>query len=83
MADRRSPSVTLALHPNGWNAVTVSAGITTDKDLAGALCVSRQTVNRVRNGRAAPGPEFIASAITAFPEATFAQMFTVVPKATA
>lgn len=80
VANKQSPSVTLALHLEGWKAVTVSAGLSTDMAQAAALHLSRQHVNRVRNGHRAPGPEFIAAAIKAFPESTFEQMFAVVTK---
>lgn len=78
--NRKSPDVTLALHTEGWNAVTERAGLATELDQAKALHISRQTINRVRNRRAAPGPEFIAAAMRAFPKARFEEMFTVVPK---
>lgn len=81
MANTESPGVTLALHDEGWTAVTVSAGLRTDREQADAMHVSRQTVNRVRNKHAAPGPEFIAAAIRTFPTASFEQMFAVVEKA--
>lgn len=80
---RQLPSVTLALHQDGWNAITKRAGMTTEQEQAAALHISRQTVWRVRNKKASPGPEFIAAALRAFPEARFEQMFVVVSKAAA
>lgn len=57
------------------------AGIETEVAQAKALHMSRAVLSRVRNGRAAPGPEFIASAMAAFPGTRFEEMFRVVTKA--
>lgn len=83
MANNGLPSVTLGLHAEGWKAVTLRAGLSTDAEQAAALKLSRPHVNRVRNGRKAPGPEFIAAALRAFPGARFEEMFIVVTRAAA
>lgn len=80
VANKQSPSVTLALHVKGWNEVTKRAGLGTDGAQAAALNISRPHVNQVRNGRCVPGPEFIAAALRAFPDAAFEELFMVVAK---
>lgn len=83
MTHNQTPSVTLALHREGWKTVTTRAGLTTDMAQAAVLHLGRPHLNRVRNGRAVPGPEFIAAALKAFPDARFEELFTIVPKALA
>lgn len=78
---RNSPSrYTLALDADVWNAITKAAGLDTEREQAIKLGVSRGFLNRVRNGRAAPGPEFIAQARIAFPTVDANRLFPIVQK---
>lgn len=43
-------------------------GLDKDQDLAAAMNVSGATVSRVLNGKAEPGPTFIAGLVAAFPD---------------
>jgi hypothetical protein len=70
--------VTLALDLETWANL---AGDLTDGALARRIGCSRQYLNRVRNGHAAPGPEFIARIRVAFPGVDTDALFRVVEKA--
>lgn len=52
--------------------------LTGQDELAEAMGVNRSTVSRLRCGYA-PGPHAIAGLLTAFPDADFDDLFTVVP----
>jgi DNA-binding XRE family transcriptional regulator len=54
------------------------AGIDTDKLLAQSIDMSTPTVNRVINGRYAPGPRFIASIWKVFGAQWVTEVFKVV-----
>jgi transcriptional regulator with XRE-family HTH domain len=70
--------VTLALDLEAWAKL---AGDLTDGAIARRIGCSRQYLNRVRNGHAAPGPEFIARIRVAFPGVDTDALFRVVEKA--
>lgn len=72
---------TLALDTVEWNAISQRAGLFTERQQAEVLGVTRETLNRVRNGRQAPGPEFIAAVRIAFPTADTGKLFRLVEKA--
>lgn len=58
------------------------AGLTTELRLAVAMGASQGTVNKVITGKANPGPEFIASLISALNgDVTFYDIWEIVPKA--
>jgi lambda repressor-like predicted transcriptional regulator len=48
--------------------------------LADHIRVHKSTVSRVLNGRTAPGEEFIAATLAAFPDAKFEDLFQVRPQ---
>jgi DNA-binding XRE family transcriptional regulator len=52
-------------------------GITSETDIAAHLGVARSTVVRVQNGEVAPGENFIAAALLAFPDLKFEDLFKV------
>jgi predicted transcriptional regulator len=52
-------------------------GITSETGLAAHLGVARSTVVRVQGGTLAPGENFIAAALLAFPDLKFEDLFRV------
>lgn len=74
------PRQTLALDSEVWSALTKAAGLTTDRKQAEALGFTREALSRVRNGHAAPGPEFIAAVRGLFPHADIHKVFRLVDK---
>lgn len=56
----------------------VRTGLLGEQDLADAMGANRATVNKVLNGRAKAGPDFIASMLHALKGATFADLWQVV-----
>lgn len=55
--------------------------LTTETDLANAMGADRGTVNKVLNGKAKPGPDFIGSLLAALDkDVSFADLFQVIPK---
>ena len=73
---------TLAINVGAWKTLNETAGLRSEKEQAAHLGIDRGTLNRVRNGRAAPGPEFIAAVRRAYPDADLDMIFQVVPKPT-
>lgn len=71
---------TLALNLALWAELTHKLGLETEKEQAEALGFSRGNLNRIRNGRSAPGPEFIAAVRAAWPNADTDKLFPVVEK---
>lgn len=57
--------------------------LTTETGLANAMGADRGTVNKVLNGKAKPGPDFIASLKIALPGARFEDLWDVVAKESA
>lgn len=71
---------TLGVDPVRWETLMRRAGLITEAAQARAIGVSRQHLNRVRNGHLAPGPEFLAGVWAAFPDADPRALFPVVTK---
>jgi hypothetical protein len=73
-------SVTLALNEAGWirNSAKLTGGIYADKTIAGPLNINGSTVYRVRTGKLAPGPLFIAAALSTFGPDKFGELFVIV-----
>lgn len=59
------------------------ANLTGEQDLADAMGANRGTVNKVLNGKAKPGPDFIASLVGALNCPDFTDLFEIVAKETA
>jgi hypothetical protein len=57
-----------------------AAGITTVAGLAVHIGVDRSTAHRVLGGHTAPGEEFIARTLAAFPASKFEDLFEVRPQ---
>lgn len=56
------------------------AGLTTEQRLADAMGASQATVNKVITGKANPGPQFIASLVSALnDDVTFYDLWEIVP----
>lgn len=53
-------------------------GLATQAAQAAAIGVAEPTVGRVVSGKTAPGEQFIAGCLAAFPELEFADLFEVV-----
>lgn len=53
-------------------------GLTSQAAQAAAIRVTEPTVGRVLSGKTAPGEQFIAGCLAAFPELDFADLFEVV-----
>lgn len=47
----------------------------TETELAQRIGVDRTTIYRVKRGKSAPGEDFIAGALKAFPEISFDELF--------
>lgn len=58
---------TLAINEDGLAALRRDYGFSQDKDLAHRLGVNKGTVSRILQGKAAPGPTFIAAMLVTFP----------------
>lgn len=54
--------------------------LNTETGLAKAMGADRGTVNKVLNGKAKPGPDFIASLKVAIPGVPFESLWEIVPK---
>jgi hypothetical protein len=76
----KEPRYTLSLDRDLFNEITHSAGLLTERAQAEALRLDRGFLNRVRNGRAAPGPEFIAQVRVRFPAVDTNRLFPIVQK---
>ena len=61
-----------------WTKVRTQTGLISDAKLARQLGVTQPTITRTMNGTTSPSPKFIAHALTAFPAASFDQLFEVV-----
>lgn len=83
MRQTKKPRYTLTLNRELFNEITRNAGLPTERAQAEALGLDRGFLNRVRNGRAAPGPEFMAQVRVAFPAVDANELFPVVTKASA
>lgn len=60
------------------------AGLTTEQRLADAMGASQATVNKVITGKANPGPQFIASLVSALnDDVTFDTIWEIIPEETA
>jgi hypothetical protein len=64
----------------GFEEAMERAEIRSIAALALRLGVDRSTAHRVLGGRTAPGEEFIACALAAFPDAKFEDLFEVRPQ---
>jgi len=58
---------TLAINEDGLAQIRSEFRVVQDKDLAERLGVNKATVSRILQGKAAPGPQFIAAMLVAFP----------------
>ncbi len=54
-------------------------GVPSDRALARAMKIDPGTICKVRQGKRSISPEFITGALRAFPDLTFADLFTVEP----
>lgn len=72
---------TLRLDVRAWNELNAAAGLVTEAEQAAHIGIARGTLNRIRNGHAAPGPEFIAAVRVAFPHVATDRLLAIVPKA--
>lgn len=68
---------TLAINEDGLAQIRAEFRVVQDKDLADRLGVNKATVSRILQGKAAPGPQFIAAMLVAFP-VKFESIFDVV-----
>lgn len=75
--------VTLGIDSVRWEAICRNAGLPTETQQARKVGVSRQHLNRVRNGHAAPGPDFIAGVRLAFPGVNTDELFPIIPRKSA
>lgn len=83
MPPANPPRFTLGFDSDLWLELTTKAGLLLEREQADAVGISRGNLNRIRNGRAAPGPEFIAQVRQAFPGVDANQLFPVVVKVAA
>lgn len=70
---------TLALKPDGLAKVRKLAKIDTDVELARRTGINPGNLSRVLNGKAAPGPKFVAGLLDAFGTEWFGDLFEVLP----
>jgi transcriptional regulator with XRE-family HTH domain len=75
--------VTLGIDSDRWDRIVREAGLPTEAQQARKIGVSRQHLNRVRNGHAAPGPDFIAGVRLAFPGVSTDELFPIITRKTA
>jgi DNA-binding XRE family transcriptional regulator len=68
---------TIKLRGNRLRVQARKLGITSDTALADHLGVARTTVVRMYKGDLTPGENFIAAALTAFPDLRFEDLFQV------
>lgn len=71
---------TLTFDADVWARLCEARGLRNEAEQAAAIGVARSTLNRVRHRHAAPGPEFIAGVLSAFPRANVRTLFPVVAK---
>lgn len=73
----------VVINMDALNALRKANGIDTDVELSRRLGVSPVTLWRVTTGLSTPSSEFIARALTAFPQTQFGVLFAVEQKVAA
>ena len=71
-------SVTIACKTTSLRKYAGVAGHRTDRALADLLQIDQGNLSRVLNGKQRPGGVFIASALRAFPDLDFSDLFEVI-----
>lgn len=75
-----SLNATLRLRRDRLEEHRAEHDLTSESRLARAMGADRGTVNKVLNGKAKPGPDFIASLKKALPGVRFEDLWEIVPK---
>jgi hypothetical protein len=74
-----NPPMTIRLKTDVFNRFVELYGWKSDGDIARAIGISRPQVQRTRTGKQSASETFIASFLTAVPEAGFYETFEIVP----
>lgn len=75
----RNTPMSIRLRTDVFNRFAKLYGWRSDGDIARAIGISRPQVQRIRTGEQAASGTFIASFLTAVPEAGFYECFEIVP----